>query len=75
MVGYVYSNYAGDLDKRKSTTSYLFTMAKGPVSWRSTQESIVTLSTTEAKYMAIGEAIKEAIWIHGLIKNLGIYQK
>lgn len=36
VVGYVDSDYAGDLDKRRSTTGYLFTMAKGPVSWRST---------------------------------------
>ena len=36
LIGYVDSDYAGDLDKRRSTTGYLFTMASGPVSWRST---------------------------------------
>ena len=36
IVGYCDSNYAGDLDKRRSTTSYLFTLAKAPVSWKST---------------------------------------
>ncbi|KAM1105537.1 hypothetical protein ACFX13_002546 [Malus domestica] len=75
VVGYVDSDYAGDLDKRRSTTGYLFTMAKWPVSWRSTLQSTVALSTMEAEYMAIAEAVNEAIWIHGLIKNLGIYQK
>ncbi|KAE8717034.1 cytochrome P450 71A9-like [Hibiscus syriacus] len=30
VVGYVDSDYAGDLDKRRSTTGYLFTLAKAP---------------------------------------------
>jgi len=33
------------------------------------------LSTTEAEYMAITEAVKEAIWLHGLLKDLGVGQK
>lgn len=73
--GYVDSDYAGDLDKRRSTTGYLFTLAKGPVSWRSTLQSTVALSTTEAEYMAVTEAFKEAIWLHGLIEDLGLVQK
>ena len=61
VVGYVDSDYAGDLDKRRSTTGYLFTMAGGPVCWRSTLQSTVALSTTEAEYMAVTEVFKEAI--------------
>ena len=30
--GYVDSDYAGDLDKSKSTTGYVFTLARGAVS-------------------------------------------
>ncbi|PSS08126.1 Endonuclease [Actinidia chinensis var. chinensis] len=74
-VGYVDSDYAGDLDKRRSTTGYVFTMAGGPVCWRSTLQSTVALSTTEAEYMAVTEAFKEAIWLHGLINDLGIDQE
>ena len=75
LVGYVDSDYAGDLDKRRSTTGYVFTIAGGPVSWRSTLQSTVALSTTEAEYMAVTEAFKEAIWLHGLVEDLGIVQK
>ena len=49
--GYVDSNFAGDLEKRKSTTSYMFTIGKGAVSWVSKLQSVVLLSTTEAEYM------------------------
>jgi hypothetical protein len=75
LIGYVDSDYAGDLDKRRSTTGYVFTLAGGPVSWRSTLQTTVALSTTEAEYMAVADAIKEAIWLHGLIEDLGILQK
>ena len=36
VVGYCDSNYVRDLDKRRSTTSYVFTLTKAPVSWKST---------------------------------------
>ena len=36
VVGYCDSDYAGDLDKHRSTTGYVFTLAKAPVSWKST---------------------------------------
>ena len=32
VIGYVDSDYAGDLDKRRSTTGYVFTLAGGPIS-------------------------------------------
>ena len=70
--GYCYLDYAGDLDKRRSTTGYVFTLAKAPVSWKSTLQSTVALSTTEAEYMAITEAVKEAIWLQGLLDDLGV---
>ncbi|XP_070031765.1 secreted RxLR effector protein 161-like [Nicotiana tomentosiformis] len=55
---------------RRSTTGYVFTFAKAPVSWKSTLQSTVTLSTIEAEYMTIKEAVKEAIWLQGLLKEL-----
>ena len=75
VIGYVDSDYAGDLDKRRSTTGYVFTFAGGPISWKSTLQSTVALSTTEAEYMAITEAVKEAIWLQGLLENLGLAQE
>ena len=75
LVGYVDSDYASDLDKHRSTTSHVFTFAKAPVSWRLTLQTTIALSTTEAEYMAMTEAIKEAIWLHGLIEDLGILQE
>ncbi|KAE8654775.1 glutamate-ammonia ligase family protein [Hibiscus syriacus] len=75
VVGYCDSDYAGDLDKRRSTTGYVFTFAKAPVSWKSTLQSTVALSTTKAEYMSVTEVVKEEIWLHRLLGELGMEQK
>ena len=46
--GYCDSDYAGDLDQSKSTTGMVFTVGGNPVSWRSSLQKVVALSTTEA---------------------------
>ena len=61
VIEYVDSDYIGDLDKRRSTIRYVFAFARGPISWKSTLQFAVALSTTEAEYMTITEAVKEAI--------------
>jgi hypothetical protein len=43
--GYVDSNFAGDLDKRRSTSGYVFSLAGGAISWMSKLQNIVALST------------------------------
>ncbi|KAH9649806.1 hypothetical protein KPL70_026120 [Citrus sinensis] len=73
--GYVDSDFAGDLDKRKSTTGYVFTLAGAAVSWVSKLQTVVALSTTEAEYMAATQACKEAIWIQRLLEELGHKQQ
>lgn len=45
MLGYVDSNYAGDLDKKISTKGYVFYCGGGLVSWKAVLQSICALST------------------------------
>eukprot|EP00253_Pinus_taeda_P034030 PITA_34030 len=56
--GYVDVDMAGDRDKRRSTTGYVFILGGIAVSWVSKIQSVVALSTTEAKYVATTEASK-----------------
>ena len=74
VTGFVDSDYAGDLDKRRSLTGYVFTLCGSAISWKATLQSTVALSTTEAEYMAAAEAVKEAIWLKGLVNDLGLKQ-
>ena len=63
VAGYSDSDYAGDVDSRRSMTGYVFTLGGSVVSWKATLQHTVTLSTTEAEYMALTEAAKEGIWL------------
>ena len=72
VVGYVNSNYTGDLDNRRSTTGYINTLAVGPICSRSRLQSLAALSTTEVEYIAVAEAAKEALWLAGLVRELGV---
>ena len=42
------------------------------VSWKSNLQHIVALSTTEVEYVALTEAIKEAVRLHGIMQELGL---
>ncbi|KAE8733376.1 hypothetical protein F3Y22_tig00001323pilonHSYRG00009 [Hibiscus syriacus] len=73
--GYVDSDYAGDLDKSKSTTGYVFKVTGGDISWVSKLQSVVATFTTEAEYVAATQASKEAIWLKMLLEELGHNQE
>ncbi|GJS34883.1 retrovirus-related pol polyprotein from transposon TNT 1-94 [Tanacetum coccineum] len=73
--GYVDSDYAGDLDGSKSTTWYVFTLSGGTISWVSKLQSVVAMSTTEAEYVAVSQARKEAVWLKMLLEELGYKQE
>ena len=68
--GYVDSDFAGDLEKRKSTTGYVFIIAGEAVSWVSKLQTVEALSTTEAESMAATQACKEAMWMKKLMEEL-----
>ena len=75
IVGYVDSDYAGDLDRRRSLTGYLFTFNNCTVNWKAQLQSVVALSTIEVEYTAAAKAVKEAIWLKGMLKELGVDQR
>ena len=72
--GFVDADFGGDVDTRRSTTGFIFSMNGGPVSWRSCLQPITALSTTEAEYIGITEAAKEALWLKGLTEEMGCIQ-
>lgn len=69
--GYVDADMAGDRDNRRSTTGYVFTVGGTTVSWVSKIQSVVSLSTTEAEYVAATEASKEIISLQMFMGELG----
>lgn len=72
LTGYCDSDYAGDLQTRRSTSGFVFIHLGEPVSWASRRQPCVALSTTEAEFVAASEATKEAVWLKQLLAELGM---
>jgi hypothetical protein len=73
--GYVDSDMAGDIDSRRSTTGYVFTVGGTTISWISKLQKVVSLSTMEAEYVVATEASKEMIWLQRFMEELGKKQE
>ena len=71
-VGFTDSDFQGDIDSRKSTSGYVFTLNGGAICWRSIKQTCVADSTTEAEYVAASEAAKEAVWLKKFILDLQV---
>ena len=71
-IGFTDSDFQGDIDSRKSTSGYVFTLYGGAVCWRSIKQTCVADSTTEAEYVAASEAAKEAVWLKKFIMDLQV---
>lgn len=70
--GFCDSDYAADKETRRSVTGYVFKVSDGPITWCSKRQQGVSLSTTEAEYVAACQATKEAIWLRRLMHEIGI---
>ena len=70
IIGFSDSDWGNCLTDRRSYTGYIFMYNGGAVSWESRKQRTVALSSTEAEYMALTEASKEAIHLKGLLKFL-----
>lgn len=71
LVGFCDSDYAGDEKERKSTSGYVFMLYGGPVAWSSSLQRVTALSSSEAEYMSISEALKELLWLRPLMESVG----
>lgn len=67
LIGYCDADYAGDLDKRKSTSGFVFLRAGAAIAWSSKLQPTVALSTCEAEFISTAAAIKEALWLRNLL--------
>lgn len=71
LTGYADSDWAGDKNDRKSTSGYVFMVFGNTVSWLSQKQPTVSLSSTEAEYLALAKCICEAKWLRCLLNELG----
>jgi hypothetical protein len=68
--GYSDLDFTGD--DRKSTSSYIFTLARGAISWKSSKQTVTTSSTMYAEFVACYEATGQVNWLQKFIPWLKV---
>jgi hypothetical protein len=72
LIGHSDSDYAADRDDSKSTSAYVYQLFGGPVSWKAQKQSVVAMSTTEAEYIGLSNASREALYLIQLLHDFRV---
>ena len=67
VVGYSDADFAGCVDFKKSTSGYVFTLAGGAISWKSSKQSVTASSTMHAEFVACYESTGQSVWLKNFI--------
>ena len=68
---YTDADHGGNKDNGRSTGGYVTCIGGGAVDWRSWLQPFVTLSTTEAEFVAAVEAGKAIKWTRNILQEFG----
>jgi hypothetical protein len=72
--GWVDSDWAADVDSRRSHTGYIIMLNGGAVSWKSRRQDCVSLSTSEAEYVAASNCGQEVYYMREILRDFGYTQ-
>jgi hypothetical protein len=70
LIGFTDSDFAGNINNRRPTSGFVFLYNGASVSWSSKLQQCVSLSTTEAEFVAASETSKEAIWLQQFLREV-----
>jgi hypothetical protein len=70
VTGFCDADWGADVDDRRSITGACFFIGGALISWMSRRQVTVAMSSTESEYLALGDAVKEAIWLKGIVSEL-----
>ena len=63
LAGYSDANWAGNADDRKSTSGGCFYVGNNLIPWMNKNQNSISLSTTEAEYIAVGSCSTQFLWM------------
>ena len=72
VVGYSDSDWAGEVEGRKSTSGFVFLFMGAAIAWKSRKQPSVARSTAEAELIALDLAVREALWLRKMCAGLDV---
>jgi len=68
IVGWTNSDWAGDVDTKRSVGGFVFDVARGCVSWSLKKQVSIAIFLVETEYVASANVTKKAVWLQTLLK-------
>jgi hypothetical protein len=63
LTGFSDTDFAGDVNAKKSTIGVIFFLANNPIMWQSMKQKVVAQSSCESEYIAVANATCQALWL------------
>jgi hypothetical protein len=70
LVGFSDSDMAGDPVDRKSTSGMIYFLSNNPITWQSSKQKVVALSSCDAEYIAASATACQGVWLTRLMGEL-----
>jgi hypothetical protein len=67
-------DWASNMDGDKSTSSYVFLLENGVISWNYKKQTFIAMSSIEVEYMTTSQATRQTMWLSSLFGNIGVPQ-
>ncbi|KAH6564678.1 hypothetical protein BASA60_010230 [Batrachochytrium salamandrivorans] len=71
LTGYYNVDWGGNLYSRRNTSGYVFFLGNSCISWRSSKQTAVALSTAKTKYVAATTATQELLFLKTFLTEIG----
>jgi len=72
LIGFSDSDWARDLNSRRSVSGYTFIFCRAAIAWSAKKQQTLALSSTKAEYMAMTHSRKELTFLTHLFCDMGI---
>ncbi|XP_071725574.1 secreted RxLR effector protein 161-like [Rutidosis leptorrhynchoides] len=73
--GYSDASWITNMEDHSSTSSWVFLLGGGAISWASKKQTCITNSTMESEFVTLAAAGKEAEWLRDLIYEISLWPK
>lgn len=73
--GHMDSDFVGNYDRRRSLTGYRFMLNACIINWKTGLQHVIFMSTIEAEYTKATDAVKETLWLKGMLAKLGCFKR
>ncbi|KAG7547174.1 Zinc finger CCHC-type [Arabidopsis suecica] len=71
LAGFCDADWSGCLDGRRSTSGGCFFLGNNLIAWHSKKQNCVSISSTQAEYIAMGSCCTQLLWMKQMLADYG----